>query len=443
MRSALSCVLLLTLLSTACGPGIDRSSDEPSPTVRGGKIVGPLDDGVRTNLDAIFSAPTALTKGSVRAAGTSQDLRVAWPLVELLRFHQAEEQGPEIQAALERLTGVAFGEGAEEETLAAETPWVGYTDLLLREDIHAPPGYLGWKRSLFTAVDARWAPFFVPDADLDWREVSWGGVLRDGIPALVDPPVVPATEGDWLPDDDLVFGLVVNGDARAYPKRILDLHEMVNDTLGGRRIAMPYCTLCRSATPYLVDRVEGVDEALELRTSGLLQRSNKLAYDVQTESLWDQFSATAVTGPLRGRTLPTLPVTVTTWGEWRTAHPRTTLLPSEIDGIPYGAHGPDPLGDRDGDGPIFPVGDVDPRLETLDLVYGVRTPRGEAVAFPVPEARNALRNNRPVEMLGVELRLDAGGLRAYTTPEGVALSGHEAYWFAWSQFHPATRLWSP
>lgn len=428
---------VVAIAATACTGGGGPS--QPRPTLATEPGSGPLDPGLERELDLLFGDPQFLNSGDIAVVGASGDLRVAWPLVDLLRFHTGQTHGPELLRAAAELTGVVYGPDAEDPDRAEVVPWVAYSDLLLAHDVPAPPGYLRWKAAMHTSIDASWEPFFVEDADLDWREVSWGGVLRDGIPALTDPPLVPASEGDWLPPDDLVFGLVVEDEARAYPKRVLEVHEMVNDTLGGRRIAMPYCTLCRAATPYLVDRVEGVDEPLELRTSGLLQRSNKLAYDVQTESLWDQFSATAVSGPLQGTELPTVPVTVTTWGEWRDAHPGTTVTPEEIGGRGYG---PDPLGGRDEEGPIFPVGEVDPRLGAQTVVFGVTTPRGTAVAFPVEAARRALRAGRDVHLAGVDLRLEAGGVRAKLS-NGPELPGHEAFWFAWSQFHPGTELWEP
>lgn len=387
---------------------------------------------VATELDEILSDPLLLSKGDIGRVGRSGDLRAAWPLADLLRFHQGQVKGPDILRALGTLTGVRYEAGG------AVVPWVGYTNLLLRDDVPAPPGYFEWKRALYVGVHDPWAPFFDPQASLDWREVSWGGVLRDGIRALTDPPVVAAPRGAWLPDDDVVFGLVVGDEARAYPRRVMEVHELVNDTLGGRRIAVPYCTLCGAAIPYFTDDVPGTVEPLELRTTGLLRRSNKLMYDVQTESLFDQFGGRAVSGPLgrAGVVLQRLPITVATWGAWRSAHPGTTVTPEEIGGRAYG---PDPLEGRDGDGPIFPVGNIDPRLDPRVVVLGARTPAGVALAFPVDEARRTLRDGEGVELDGVVVRLRSGGLHAFF--EGRELASHEAYWFAWSQFNLNTRIW--
>lgn len=107
-----------------------------------------------------------------------------------------------------------------------------------------------------------------------------------------------------------------------------EVREMVNDTLGGRHLAIPYCTLCGSAQAYLTDQMPAGIERPVLRTSGLLIRSNKVMYDVNTFSVFDTFRGHAVTGPLaaRGVALEQIGMAITTWGEWKAAHPDTTVL---------------------------------------------------------------------------------------------------------------------
>ena len=312
------------------------------------------------------------------------------------------------------------------------------------------------KSSLFTLVEPRWAPFFADtDAAIDWRWVSWGGVLIDDrplgatdpcargcIPALDDPALTDAAGGDWYPDDAIVFGIIEDDDVVALPKHIMEVHEMVNMTIGGRRFGIPYCTLCGSAQAYYTDRVpDGVDVPV-LRTSGLLSRSNKVMYDLTTMSVFDTFTGAAVSGSLQDAALVLEQgtVTVTTWGEWRAAHPDTRIV-AEDGGIGR-SYDLDPLGGRDDGGPIFPTGDVDPRLPVQEPVVGVITADGTAVAFPAGAARTALAAGREVAAAGVELYGDGGGLRARTT-DGGELAAHEAFWFAWSQFHPDSELWDP
>ena len=162
------------------------------------------------------------------------------------------------------------------------------------------------------------------EGDIDWRHVSWGGVLIDDrrygttdelcncIPAADNPKVSNAKEATWLKDEDIVFGVGVNDEYRAYPRRIMEVREMVNDTLGGRYLGIPYCTLCGSAQAYFTDSLpDGIDRPI-LRTSGLLIRSNKVMYDVNTYSVFDTFLGQAVTGPLAKRKLQLKQVSVVT-----------------------------------------------------------------------------------------------------------------------------------
>ncbi|MDE0673552.1 MAG: DUF3179 domain-containing (seleno)protein [bacterium] len=378
------------------------------------------------------------------------DIRVAWVLADILRFANSLELIEVIGARLRQMLG--------EEGIAGDPIdlWKRVTNLLIAWDLPAFPDYPKFKKRLFVLVEPGWEPFFNdPDATIDWRWVSWGGVFIDNrplgagvpcprgcIPSLDDPAVTPASEGDWYPDDRVVFGVTINGESRAYPKHQMEIHEMVNDTLGGRRIGMPYCTLCGSAQAYFTD---GVPEGIEvpvLRTSGLLSRSNKVMYDLNTSSVFDTFTGEAVSGPLReaGIRLDQATVVSSTWGAWKEAHPDTTIL-AEDGGL--GRSYPfDPLRGRDDQGPIFPVGDVDTRLGVQDLVVGVELEDGRTVAFSREAALAVIDSGGEVTAEGVRLIKDGDGLRAISVSDGSEIPSHQAFWFAWSQFRPNTRLWS-
>ena len=248
-----------------------------------------------------------------------------------------------------------------------------------------------------------------------------------------------AAEATWLKDQDIVFGIEVNGEYRAYPRRIMEVREMVNDTLGGRDLGIPYCTLCGAAQAYFTDRLpEGIERPI-LRTSGLLIRSNKVMYDINTYSVFDTFLGRAVTGPLAEKNLQLSQASVVTtdWGTWKAQHPDTTVL---IEALALGRDF-DFRNGRDADGPIFPVGDVDPRLPVHEDVIGVITASGRPVAFQRSTALLALRDGAEIAYENVRLKLDAGGIRAVDAA-GYDLGSHQAFWFAWSQFHPETALWT-
>jgi hypothetical protein len=204
---------------------------------------------------------------------------------------------------------------------------------------------------------------------------------------------------------------------------------------------MPYCTLCGSAQAYLTDSVPAEFPAPVLRTSGLLTRSNKVMYDLETQSVFNTFTGEALSGSLgrAGVTLEQVTVVASTWGEWLDSHPDTQVVAR--DGGIGRAYDRNPLGDRDADGPIFPVGPVDPRLPVQARVVGVIVESGQAVAFPVEATRVALLAGISVTYEEVSVVLDGDGLRV-DGPSG-ELPTHEAFWFAWSQFNPRTLVWSP
>ena len=390
----------------------------PAPDVR----AGPLDPEVKAALDRVWRGiTTGIDPADVAVIGASRDARLSWLLADLLRFFPSPAAGDAIIDALDDLTGVRFD---------AAVAWVPVTDHLIAWDLPAPPGYRDYKRRLFTQIDYKWEPFFHDPSGLDYRLISWGGVF-----------ITDAAGGDWFPDDGVVFGIVVGDEARAYPRNIMEVHEMVNDTLDGRRFALAYCTLCGSAQGFYTDDIPGFDLAV-MRTSGLLSRSNKVMFDVVTFSAFDTFRGSAATGPMfeAGVVLNQISVVTTTWGAWKRAHPGTTII-AEDGGIGR-TYPEDPLGGRDDDGPIFPVGNRDLRLPVQAQVVGVALDDGTAVAFPADVARATLLAGGEVEEAGVRLALDGDGLRAELI-DGTPVVSHQSFWFAWSQFNPDTLLWAP
>jgi hypothetical protein len=131
-------------------------------------------------------------------------------------------------------------------------------------------------------------------------------------------------------------------------------------------------------------------------------------------------------------------VVTSTWGEWRAAHPDTTII-AEDGGIGR-RYSLDPLGGRDDNGPIFPIGQRDDRLGVHDQVLGVVLGDGTTVAFDAQQAREVLADGAQVALAGVVVQAEGGGVIA--TVDGRQVPAHQAFWFAWSQFHPDTELWT-
>ncbi|MEQ8193857.1 MAG: DUF3179 domain-containing (seleno)protein, partial [Rhodospirillales bacterium] len=139
---------------------------------------------------------------------------------------------------------------------------------------------------------------------IDLSEIISGGPPKDGIPSIDRPRFTPLGNAGNLAPTEPVIGLIVNGDARAYPLRILMWHEIVNDEVGGVPVAVTYCPLCNSA---IVFKRTVQNRVLSFGTTGLLRHSDLVMYDRQTESWWQQFTGDAIVGKLTGQELQMLP----------------------------------------------------------------------------------------------------------------------------------------
>lgn len=286
---------------------------------------------------------------------------------------------------LDRQTGRRFGEDFERWH-----EWVWS----LPYDPHSE--YVLFKGLLYANIDPRMRDFFPPDVPARIRldEVEWGGVVINGIPPLLYPKHIPAGEASYLRDGHIVFGLHVNGEARAYPKRILAWHELARDELGGRHLTVVYCTLCGTVIPY-DSEAEG-QGLVRLNTSGLLYRSNKLMFDEETKSLWSTLEGKPVIGPLvkSGVALRPYSAVTTTWGEWRRMHPTTTVLSLDTGHDRDYSEGAAYRDYFSHDRLMFSIPAADNRLRNKDevLVMRITGPSGELV--PVAIAADFLRRRR-------------------------------------------------
>jgi hypothetical protein len=136
--------------------------------------------------------------------------------------------GEELIRGLEKKTGEGIGFDAQK--------WMTFA---WNQDLELAPDYAEFKRLLYMRTDEQFADYFDenPATEIRWNEVVWGGVFKDGIPPLRNPAMIAAVDADYLADTDIVFGVEINGDVRAYPNRILAHHEMFTDSIGG----VPVC----------------------------------------------------------------------------------------------------------------------------------------------------------------------------------------------------------
>ena len=158
---------------------------------------------------------------------------------------------------------------------------------------------------------------------IDLAEILSGGPPKDGIPAIDAPKYVPVAEFKDMADSEPVVGVVLNGEARAYPLSVLIWHEIANDTLGGVPISVTFCPLCNTSLVF-DRRVEG--RVLDFGTTGKLRNSDLVMYDRQTESWWQQFLGEAIVGELVGTRLKTVPARVESLANFRARAPGGTVL---------------------------------------------------------------------------------------------------------------------
>ncbi len=449
-------LLLLTLLALACWP-------PSAPRAEEGLSAETVDGLVR---ELFVPEPLARRQALLMLQNRGQT-DVVPGLIQALRF---VHDGADIDKTLAALTGEPAGKS--------------WPDWVLWQQAHPEitpfAGFDAFKADVMAVIDPNFRDFLKPGVahEIRLEEILWGGVVKDGIPALTNPKLITPAAASYLTDDELVFGVEIKGDARAYPLRILDWHEMFNDVVGGVPVTLAYCTLCGSGILYDT-RVAGRAEPFVFGSSGFLYRSNKLMYDQATNSLWNQFTGRPVVGPLTGSgiELKVLPVTIASWRDWLAAHPNTQVLSlatgfdrNYTPGQPYGAY-------FASDRLMFPDLVPDHRLPPKAYVFALRVD-GHQRAWPLDSFKDARVINDRVGDLDVVLIGDAATrtVRAYhsdgrgfeagagsaelradgqtwqVTEDALIgpsqqhferLPGHIAYWFAWQTFVDGAPLAEP
>jgi hypothetical protein len=158
---------------------------------------------------------------------------------------------------------------------------------------------------------------------VEFDEIMSGGPPKDGIPAIDDPKFVSIGEVDHLADTEPVVGLIINGDARAYPLQVLMWHEIANDTVGGVPVTVTFCPLCNAVIVF-DRRVDG--QVLDFGTTGKLRNSDLVMYDRQTESWWQQFLGECIVGEMTGKRLKVVPARLESYARFRARAPQGKVL---------------------------------------------------------------------------------------------------------------------
>jgi len=305
-------------------------------------------------------------------------------------------------------------------------------------------------------------------------KIRSGGPPKDGIPSIDNPKFVKANEAEFVSDNDVVIGLEINGETKAYPLSILVWHEIVNDNVGDTPVAVTYCPLC--FTNQVFERTINGQE-VEFGTSGKLYNSNLVMYDRLTESYWSQALGTAIVGELAGYELEKIPFDVITWKDWKTLNPDTLILTTDTGHLrPYGV---DPYGSYYTDPRIlFPVENKDDRLPPKSLIVGFHH-RNMYKAYPQENVESSqvinddildksillvsqfsgntrafdrTVNDQVLEFEYLDAKLIDLQTQSEWSYEGVAISGplkgteltriaiDPGFWFEWVAFHPDTEV---
>ena len=442
--------------------------------VQHGRAASPDDPGGQVpTLDLFFQAATqkgAKARPFLDAIGDSWRDSYTSMVVELSMVTPFPETRSQMFRFLRRETGRYLGEDSQR--------WMRW---VWEQPYDPHPRYLLFKQATYTLIDPRMGAFFPAAARSLIRldEVQWGGVRVNGIPPLDYPRHLPADQAGYLRDRHVVFGVALDGEARAYPKRILAWHEMALDSLAGVEITLVYCTLCGTAIPY--HSVVG-NQHRTFGTSGLLYRSNKLMFDHETNSLWSTLLGEPVIGELAGSglRLESLPIVTTRWGEWRRKHPGTTVLSLDTG---YERDYREGRAYRDyfsTDDLMFQVPARDNRLrnkaEVLGILLRPAAPGGESEALAVsarylqrhrvfrtelagrtltivtsPAGANRVfdTGDRTFERLRENDRVVDDGGRVWNVTEEALVAGearlarvpaYRAFWFGWVAQFPGTKL---
>ncbi|MGS2722816.1 DUF3179 domain-containing (seleno)protein [Porticoccus sp. GXU_MW_L64] len=272
---------------------------------------------------------------------------------------------------------------------------------------------------------------------IDLTELIEACPKRDCIPSIDAPKFANILSTDYLQDDDLLLIVEHNNIVRAYPHKILNFRQVVNDQFGDTPIAVTYCPLCASGVAF-VAQVNGL--VSEFGVSGLLHNSDLVLYDRRTKHLWGQITGEAIVGPRSGETLQRVITRTLRWRDLKVSLPRAQILqPDSFDKIRLGNS--NHYDSYANSGQLhFPVSQKDARRKPKQLVYGV-----EIESYSVAITEDYLNKNTAFDQavggyIVRFLRRKDGSVVAYNKDTRRTIPVTRLYWFAWYAFHPRTEL---
>jgi len=291
----------------------------------------------------------------------------------------------------------------------------------------------------FSALAGSNNGFDLSNSIIPAEQILHGGPPRDGIPALTNPKLIAASRAGFLQPDDRVVGITLGDKSRAYPIKILNWHEIVNDVIDDRHFAITYCPLCGTAVAFDAN-IDG--DTTSFGVSGLLYNSDVLLYDRDTESLWSQIMGRSVAGKRVGKQLTALPISHTTWRDGRNRHPDTLVL-SEDTGYSRNYNRNPYAGYETSRGTYFAVNHRAPdNYHPKEIVLGLNI-GGVYKAYPFVELEKLGKVRFADTLNGESLRFDWDSKNRHIKvfdSSGTEVVGTQGFWFAWFAFHPDTRV---
>jgi hypothetical protein len=282
--------------------------------------------------------------------------------------------------------------------------------------------------------------FDLSNSSLPPEQILGGGPPRDGIPAISDPRLIAAGAADYLKPTDRVVGISLKGQSRAYPIAILNWHEIVNDEIDGWRFAVTYCPLCGTAVAFDAT-IDG--SPTDFGVSGLLYNNDVLLYDRDTESLWSQILSEAISGERVGTKLTTLPVSHTTWRDWREKHPATLVLSDDTGHSRDYQRNPH-AGYENSRRTFFAVNNAAPDYyHPKEVVLGLGID-GVYKAYPFVELEKQGKPRFSDTINGNRFNFAWDSTNrsvTITDSSGQQVAGIQGFWFAWFAFHPDTEVY--
>ena len=359
----------------------------------------------------------------------------------------------------------------EDKTSRSPSDIVGMYRWIWGPKVTEHPRYAEFKSLLYNGIDTRFRKVFSPrpQAQIDLRELLFNGSHDDRVPSIQQPQMVTRDKATELRDSHMVVGIMVDGVAKAYPRKMLAHHEVVKDQIGKSKILLVDCVISGTVTAFSSTS----EKLMDFFSSGFIYRSHKVLMDPSSSTLWSSVTGERIVGP-KTQPLVRHPVVITTWGEWKQRHPNTWILnpkkpklgSREID---YSGMSPR---DQylDNDTPAAPIPEVATSLKNKTDVLVI--PKQEPVAIAINyRKKHSLFHYEDVVVLSNKVgasRVYLADAKKFTTWDGKStvtdskggkwqvtesglvgpdkktacprVTSYNTFWFAWNVLHPKATL---